>query len=851
MLTSASALVDAVRRHRLLDPPQLAELSGDLFTRFPDPRGLAQELIRRAWLTPYQINQLLQGRGQELVLGSYVLLERLGEGGMGLVFKARHVKLGRIVALKLVRKERLANVEAVRRFHREIQAAAKLNHPNIVLAFDADEAAGSHFFAMEFVEGSDLARLVKEGGPLPVANACAYIHQAALGLQHAHERGMVHRDIKPSNLMLTKHGSVKLLDMGLARLSNADGEGVGGLTLTQENSVMGTPDYVAPEQTRNAHTADIRADLYSLGCSFYYLLTGRVPFPGSSLGEKLVKHQLDEAPPVESLRPDVPAPVAAVVRKLMAKRPEERYQTPAELAAALAKGGAVRGGAIQVGALLPRSKSSQSDPVEADETIAAGTTPLEADFRRRWGSKWRLVPLFGASGILLFGLVALLLAPSWQSDDSRKSKPITPMMPVNIINDPGFEMPNVGTGAFESSAYNPNGSPWTFTKGAGVAGNSSGFTSANPKAPQGTQVAFLQGAPAKISQSLNFAAGRYTLNFQAAQRGIQNQGPQTFQVRIDATLVGTFTPTSTTYVTMSTDGFTVAAGPHTIAFEGLNPLGGDNTVFIDLVTLSAAAVQSTQAEDRITNSMGMKLKLIPAGNFLMGSPPNEPGRATDEDQHGVEITKPFCIGIYQVTVAQFRTFVQAKGYKTEAEKAGDKLTWQQPGFTLADDQPVVLVTWNDAMAFCDWLSEKEGKRYLLPTEAQWEYSCRAGTKTVHYCGDDGSKLTEYAWFAENAGGQLHPAGQLKPNPWGLHDMYGNAWNWVADWYAPDYYKKSPKADPPGPAAGTARVIRGGSFYDKAVACRSACRNGENAPSTRFANVGFRVVLLLPLGRDRP
>ena len=185
---------------------------------FPAPRALAGELIRRGWLTPYQVNQLLQGRGRDLLLGSYVLLERLGEGGMGQVFKARNWKLGRVVALKLIRKERLDNPDAVRRFQREIRAAAQLDHPNIVRAFDADEVDGTHLLVMEYVEGTDLAKLVKKDGPLPVDKACDYCRQAALGLQHAYERGLVHRDIKPHNLLLTPGGVVKILDMGLARL---------------------------------------------------------------------------------------------------------------------------------------------------------------------------------------------------------------------------------------------------------------------------------------------------------------------------------------------------------------------------------------------------------------------------------------------------------------------------------------------------------------------------------------------------------------------------------------------------------------------------------------------------------
>jgi tRNA A-37 threonylcarbamoyl transferase component Bud32 len=335
-ITSLASFVDQLRESRLLSLAQLEEITDELTTRFTEPKALARHLIEAGWLTPYQVNQLFQGRGQHLVLGRYLLLERLGEGGMGQVFKARHQSMNRIVALKIIRKECLANPDAVRRFQREIEAAAQLTHPNIVIAHDADHVGDTHFFAMEFVEGTDLARLVHQKGPLPVAEACDYIRQAALGLQHASERGLVHRDIKPGNLLLTKKGNtIKVLDMGLARLQQTSETIAPALSLTVEGSVMGTPDYIAPEQAHESHSVDTRADIYSLGCTLYFLLTGQVPFPGGTLMQKLMKHQSLEPPSAELLRPDLPPALLGVMRKMMAKRPEDRYQTPLESALAL------------------------------------------------------------------------------------------------------------------------------------------------------------------------------------------------------------------------------------------------------------------------------------------------------------------------------------------------------------------------------------------------------------------------------------------------------------------------------------------------------------------------------------
>jgi serine/threonine-protein kinase len=403
-VASVADLVEALCLSPLLLPEQREELKRTLQARFADPKALARELMRRDWLTPYQANQLLQGKGYDLLLGSYIILERLGEGGMGRVYKARNWKLGRVVALKVIRQERLANQDAVRRFRREIQAAAQLDHPNIVRAFDADQAGDTHFFVMEHVAGTDLKRLVEQRGPLPVAEACDYVRQAALGLQHAHERGLVHRDIKPSNLLLAA-GVVKLLDLGLVRLAHRAEVAESASTLTEEGWVVGTPDYLAPEQASDSRKADIRSDLYSLGCTCYFLLAGQPPFPYGSPTDKVIKHAMLEPQALAQLRPEVPPAVTAVVRRLLAKRPEDRFQTPAELAATLA--------ALPLGPPAPAPQqeeyrgaagdtgpgwSSLEGPVPAPTAAAPRAAP-----RRRW--PW----LVGGGTATLPALVLLLV----------------------------------------------------------------------------------------------------------------------------------------------------------------------------------------------------------------------------------------------------------------------------------------------------------------------------------------------------------------------------------------------------------------------------------------------------------
>ncbi len=262
----------------------------------------------------------------------YEVLEHLGSGGMGAVYKARHRLMDRMVAIKIVNPLLVTKPGAVERFTREVKAAAQLTHPNIVTAYDAETIGEMHVLVMEYVAGETLAERLQEQGVLGVTEACDYIRQTALGLQHAVDRGMVHRDIKPLNLMLTPQQAVKILDFGLARFVSEQTPLDG---TTEYGSMMGSPDYMAPEQARDAHTADARADIYSLGCTFYQLLAGQVPFPGRALLEKLEAHRDQEPPALNELRLDVPAELERIIAKMMAKDADQRYQTPAEVAEAL------------------------------------------------------------------------------------------------------------------------------------------------------------------------------------------------------------------------------------------------------------------------------------------------------------------------------------------------------------------------------------------------------------------------------------------------------------------------------------------------------------------------------------
>lgn len=294
-----------------------------------DPADLAVALVREGILTNFQTHQLLQGKWRGFAIGNYKVLERLGSGGMGNVYLCEHKVMRKRVAIKVLATVSAENPEALKRFYREARAAAALDHPHIVRAHDVGKEDKLHFLVMDFVDGSSLENIVRRHGPMDVARACHYIRQAAEGLQFAHESGLIHRDIKPANLILDRSGVLKVLDMGVARFSQEDDE-----VLTK--GPLGTADYLAPEQALDSHGADRRADIYSLGGTFYFLLTGTAPFTeGKTVAQKIMLLQTKEPKAIREFRDDVPEEVLTIIRRMMAKKPDVRYQTCDEVIAAL------------------------------------------------------------------------------------------------------------------------------------------------------------------------------------------------------------------------------------------------------------------------------------------------------------------------------------------------------------------------------------------------------------------------------------------------------------------------------------------------------------------------------------
>ncbi|HET6575342.1 MAG TPA: protein kinase [Fimbriiglobus sp.] len=334
--STTEELIDLIRRSDVVDERLLSGYlrgrdSGDALP--PDPKQAADELVRDAVLTTFQSEQFLLGKWKGFTIGKYKILERVGVGGMGQVFLCEHTMMRRRVAIKVLPPAKAEHPSALGRFYREARAAGALEHRNIVRTHDIDQDGELHFIVMEFVDGINLLDVVRKFGPLDVGRATDYARQVAIGLDYAFRNGIIHRDVKPGNIMIDRYGTARILDLGLARFYQDQTD---LLTVKYDDkAVLGTADYVAPEQVLNSHKVDVRADIYALGATFYFLLAGHPAFPAGSVSQKLIWHRTKDPAPIRYVRPEVPEGLAAVLTKMLAKDPDKRHQTPAELAAAL------------------------------------------------------------------------------------------------------------------------------------------------------------------------------------------------------------------------------------------------------------------------------------------------------------------------------------------------------------------------------------------------------------------------------------------------------------------------------------------------------------------------------------
>lgn len=444
--------MSTLRRSNLLAPEQVAVASA--LATDSDAVSVARELINREWLTEWQARQLLAGKSK-LYLGKYKLMDVLGQGGMGAVLKAESITLRRQVALKVMATNLHDDGVARARFEREIAFSANLNHPNIVRAIDADQIGKRFFLVMEYFPGKDLKAVVKERGQVSVEFACECIRQTALGLQHAFEQGIVHRDIKPSNLLVTRdpktgHPLIKILDLGLARTSNQAEVGAEGRAdfnavdggVTRTGQIMGSPDYMSPEQAMSSNSVDIRADIYGLGVTLFQLLCSELPYTGDNVMEKLLERINKDAPPVSAYRPEIPPVLVHIVAKMLHRDPAQRFQTPAEVAAVLEAFAADPNSLEMQPEVEPAPAPALDLPTldaQADETLNIFVADLNSEavvvsepavtsrpvYKRRKKNIWPLAisvgTAFASIGIILFILSQGAGPPDKKSSSKSKT----------------------------------------------------------------------------------------------------------------------------------------------------------------------------------------------------------------------------------------------------------------------------------------------------------------------------------------------------------------------------------------------------------------------------------------------
>ena len=805
----------------------------------------------------------------------YAIECSLGEGGMGAVVLATDTRLGRKVAIKRILGEAARSKAALARFLTEARAIAAISHPNVVQIYELGVAKDGPFLVIEYIDGGSLLDRCK-AGPIPPDEAMSLLCQACDGLAKAHDVGIIHRDIKPANILLTKDGIAKLTDFGLAKAETSDQQ------MTMTGAVMGTPDFMPPEQRRDAALVDHRSDLWSLAATLYQAVSGRSP--------KVIRlHEL----PVE-LQP--------IIGKALEDEKESRYQSVREFRDALR--------AVREGGRKPTTSARVEGVLQEGQCKACGTvtSDLTKKFCRdpQCGASLRVACFKCASQMPVWDGVcgecggnqpALLEAKRTELKAKRAE---ADALLADLAFDEAIGLANeVASGARTELADLVDWAPAFVAIGTEERDRQRAAAAERvqdarkhvaawdyPAAIQSLEMIphrlrnaatslllsdcqRLREESEKLLAEIASRIGRKKIDglLPLVERAAGLRGDRVDLTKIRQQL------TERRDVRLARgraamDGGDVKAAAAALAgtsTEDLGPEGG--RLFeqvrraIELENQLAAVVKDAKADgvvnqteaaeirrigvaylavnprsekvrslvdqcDRIitppdfTNSVGIKLKLIPAGRFTMGG-------GSYEKPSQVTLTKPFYLGVYEVTNAQWKRVM-----------GGVPSKWQD------DDRPVEMVSWNDAVEFCRKLSvlpeeQKAGRVYRLPTEAEWEYACRAGSTTAFSFGDDEELLGDFGWFNRNSGSQTHPVGQKKPNAWGLYDMHGNVWEWCSDWYGD--YPNGKVLDPHGPSSGSYRVARGGSWRFHAWDCKSARRIRFN-PSHDDKEWGFRLAL---------
>lgn len=801
----------------------LAELPPE--ERPADSEQLAKLLVKKKLLTPFQTRQIYYGKGKSLLLGNYLVLDKLGQGGMGLVYKAQHRRMERIVALKVLSPGVTRSATALSRFHREVKAAARLVHPNIVTAYDADEADGTHYLVMQYVAGEDLSALVHRNGRLPLRLALEYLIQTARGLQYAHEQGIVHRDIKPSNLLLDVDGTIKILDMGLARIDAAADQQQDQLTGTGQ--IMGTVDYMAPEQAVDSRHADARADIYSLGATLWMLLTARPMYEADTVVKRLMAHQQREIPSLLTFREDVSAELNATFQKMVAKDPDQRQESMSEVIAALQN-------CLEPGGEQPSVRKLAADqPDRSDNQLLAF---LHGFSKVSSGDKPEIASVAAPPEAAFPETIN-------QARDDLASRETT---------HPNLQGLLIGTAAIKSKADTRVVAPAMQSRGKWMRIGLAAVATCGLSA-----AIFLLTKQQPLSETPTPQASELTSKNDNAGNDSSQKKPA---VKTDRAAAWREWPQG-------------APEPAIAPFDKARA-----------VALQAAWADYLHVPARFTNASGMAFVLIPPGEFNMGSSAEESAAAlkrvpsrgdpnsiahqkrviqSESPPRRVAITQPFYMAVHETSQKDYQACLgNNPSYFGSEGKGAPAVKDSKPEL-----HPVEGETWHNAIEFCNALSMQDGLAtltageispqspewnslgYRLPTEAEWEFACRAGTITRFWCGEFDRDLQGYAFSAANSMQTTQPVGITKANPFGLFDMHGNVWEWTLDGYrqTPEINASGISVNPHVQQSASGRIVRGGSWVDYPTDLRSARREAIGEAAVLY-HLGFRTVLSIEAAR---
>jgi formylglycine-generating enzyme required for sulfatase activity/serine/threonine protein kinase len=782
-------------------------------------------------------------------IDDFQLLKEIGRGGMGVVYKAFQRSLQRVVAVKILNPLIAGNPSLAKRFRREAVLAANLSHPNIVTAFHIDDREQPRYFAMEFIEGRSLKEKIEADGFLAPAEAVRITLQACEALQHAHEHGIIHRDIKPANILLENHiEKVRITDFGIAQDTTGQ---LAEVTVT-EGFTGGTPAFMSPEQNLG-EKLDSRTDVFSLGATLYYTLTGKFPYQAANRQELVLAFKQQTPSPPSRFSPEIPEALDDVVLKMVVAEREGRHAQMSD----------VRKDLEEVLDILP---SWTPDTVRHDlETASVRRPSSHHHIHRR---------IAVAVLCLLTAAVAIILWMNHHRSTTRND-PATVLLSENFDSNPGWKSGDSSNVRWDSSGFyrarvtdadtkarwgysplfrkvdfqsfslefdmcpaNPGWGTYPLLAlilDGGSSPHEAGALRVEAHSSGEGVNKFLLGSSQSTDKRLGWSPQfdtdtwyRHKIQYYAVDRIL------TWAISIRDSGLSFH---SHTFRGVVLTPFNQAV----IGYQGLPPVyGGWAEIYVDNIKLASKAnsldlggdnqgqkLEATSQTLDLGNAVTMKLVRIDAGKFTMGSsnPPESP-------IHQVTISKPFYMGVTEVTHAQWKAVMNMQPREWEAyAKAGA-------------DHAVNYISWGNATTFCMAASKKTGRTVRLPTEAEWEYACRAATMTVYSFGHDASMLGDYAWFRNNARnrGEMNPrqVGMKKSNAWGLYDMNGNVWEWCSDWYTNSYMNAETR-NPKGPATGKLRVTRGGAWNDNAHDCRAA-RRSANLPDNRSNNTGFRVVV---------